>query len=88
MAKKQTRSGNVPELKGMEDTIDGVGKAARKYLEAIEAHEGTGKHRGETEANLIRALRKAKRTSIQIEGWKFNHNHTGPKDSIKVQKPK
>jgi len=67
---------------------DAVGTAAQKFRTALEKLEAAQEEKGETSAALFKSLVKAKRTSIQIDGYKFERIHTGPKDSIKVQKPK
>ena len=67
---------------------DGVGTAAQRFRTAIEKVDAAVEEKGEAMAALFRALVKAKRASIQIDGYKFEWVHVGPKDTIKVQKPK
>lgn len=89
---KQGRTGRKsppqPDLPGVEVKLDGVGKAARRFLEALDAVEKASTEKGESSAALISALKRSKRTSIQVEGYKFEYHHVGPKDTIKVVKPK
>jgi hypothetical protein len=66
--------------------LDGVGKAARKYKDAIDTYDAASESKGVAMENLIDALKRAKKTSIQCEGWKFDVAHTGPKDTIRVHK--
>ena len=82
MAKNKT-----PELNGM-PVPDSVGNAAQKFRTAIEKLEAAQEEKGETMQALFKALVSAKRSSIMINGYKFERQHTGPKDSIKVVKPK
>lgn len=67
---------------------DGVGKAADRMKLAIEACSEAIEEKGEAEAALIKALKKARRTAIQVAGYKFQYKHTGPSDKILVQKAK
>ncbi len=67
---------------------DGVGKAADRMKDAIEACVEAVEEKGEAESALIKALKAAKRTSIQVGGYKFQYKHTGPTDKITVQKAK
>lgn len=84
MAKK---SDNTQALPGM-PAPDKVGTCAQAFRTALEKLEAAQEEKGETMMALYRALVSAKRTSIQIDGYKFERFHVGPKDVIKVQKPK
>ncbi len=78
---------DTPELPNMPKP-DSVGKSADRMKDAIEAVVAAVEEKGEAEAALIKALKKAKRTSIQVGGYKFQYKHTGPTDKITVQKAK
>ena len=67
---------------------DGVGTAAQNFRTTIEKIDALVEEKGEREMALFKALRRAKRASIQIDGYKFDIQHTDPKDKIKVTKPK
>jgi hypothetical protein len=67
---------------------DGVGIAAQNFRTAIEKLEAAQEGKGEAADDLFKAMVKAKSYVIQINGYKFERVHTGPKDSIKVVKPK
>lgn len=71
----------IPEL-------DGVGKAANRFAAVIKSLAELSEEKGDAESKLIAALRRAKRTSIKVEGYAFFLNHKGPVDKIQVQKPK
>ena len=68
--------------------MDGVGKAATRMVAAIRAADECAVEKGEAESNLIKALRKAKRTSFKCDGINLLLQHVGPKDKITAQKPK
>lgn len=68
--------------------MDGVGKAAKRLVEAIRNVEDAIDERGEAETGLLMALRKAKRQAIQVLGYKLQIDHKAAVDKIKVQKPK
>lgn len=92
-AGKKDKPGRKPKIVQMEAValvpkMDGVGKAAKRFAESLTSLDEARDERGEAEQNLINSLKKAKRTSFQTLGFKFFLNHSGPKDSIKVQKPK
>lgn len=72
----------------LEVKLDGVGKAANAFAEAIRASEKASEERGKCESKLIAALKRKRRTSIKVLGFTFNLSHVGPKDKITVQKPK
>lgn len=84
MSRKREKT---PELKGM-PAPDGVGLAAQNFRTSLERLEEAQNVKGECMDALIKSLTRAKRSSIQIDGYKFERQHTGPKDSIKVTKPK
>lgn len=77
-------TGELPNM----PKLDGVGTAAQNYQTALEELVAAQEKKGTAGALLHKALVKAKRASIQINGYKFERIHTGPKDSIKVTKPK
>jgi hypothetical protein len=68
--------------------LDGVGRAAQRMVKAVRACDEAAEEKGEAESNLIRALRKSKRTSFKCEGVNLLLSHVGPKDKITIQKPK
>ena len=68
--------------------MDGVGKAANRLAADVRAKEEASEEYGEAESNLIRALKKVKRTSFKADGITMLLQHVGPKDKITVQKPK
>lgn len=76
------------EAAGLIPPLDGVGKAANQMVEAIKAVAAAAEEKGESESNLIRALRKAKRTSFKTQGVELYLNHRGPVDKIQVKKAK
>lgn len=67
---------------------DAVGTAAQRFRTSLEKLDAAQEEKGEASEALFKSLVRAKRTSIQIDGYKFERVHTGPKDSIKVQRPK
>ena len=85
--KPKSKRPQQQELNGM-PTLDGVGKAARRMKDAIIALQDATDEKGEAEDALLKALKKARRTAIQCDGFKFQFNHIGPKDKITVQKQK
>lgn len=68
--------------------LDSVGKAGKRMAKAVKELETAQDEKGEAEQALINAMVKADRKSFQTMGFKFSLKHTGPKDSIAVQKPK
>lgn len=68
--------------------LDKIGKAGVRFKESLKELEKATKEKGDAADNLIRAMKQAKRYILQIEGYKFEYIHSGPKDNIKVQKPK
>ncbi len=81
------KRGKTDELPGMPKP-DGVGLAAQNFRTTIEKIDTLIEEKGENEMALFKALKKARRASIQIDGYKFDIQHTGPKDKIKITKPK
>lgn len=79
---------NRTEKLDIEVKLDGVGKAANLFAEAIQRVDNAVENKGECESKLIAALKRVKRTSIKVSGYSFNLSHIGPKDKIAVQKPK
>ncbi len=67
---------------------DRVGTIAQNFRTCLEKQDAIIEEKGEIMLSLVKALRSAKRSSIQIDGYKFEVQHTGPKDGIKVTKPK
>lgn len=84
MARKKDRTAELPNM----PEPDKVGVCAQNFRTSLEKLEAAQMDKGEAMAALLKALTNAKRSSIQIDGYKFERVHTGPKDSIKVQKPK
>lgn len=86
---KQPRTGKAkqPELAGMPEP-SGSGKIAREYLEILEAIEQKITAKGDKMQALVNSMKKAKRTSVQVDGYTFNLKHRGPEDRITVNKPK
>ena len=68
--------------------LDGVGKAANLFSSIIKKLAELSEEKGDAESKLIAALKRAKRTSIKVDGYAFFLNHKGPVDKIQVQKPK
>lgn len=89
---KTKKEMTMPRIKQAELTNmpapDKVGTIAQNFRTIIQRIKDAAEEKGEQEALLIKALRSAKRSSIQIDGFKFEVFHAGPKDSIKVTKPK
>lgn len=83
-ARKQTSN---PELPGM-PALDGLGKAARRYVEAIQSVEAAVTEKGDAKDALIRAMKKRSKTTMQVDGYTFLRDRKGPVDNIKVHKPK
>lgn len=75
------------ELPGM-PAPDGVGLAAQKFQTSLEKLESAQLEKGDCMTALYKALVKAKRTSITVNGYTFERHHQGPRDTIKVKKPK
>lgn len=67
---------------------DGLGVAAQNFAATLQKIGELTEEKGERMMALFKALKKAKRSSIQVSGYKFEVSHTGPKDGIKVQKLK
>lgn len=67
---------------------DKVGKAAEHFRDAVREADDAHEAKGEAADNLIRAMKSAKRYTLQIDGYKFELHHTGAKDTIKIIKPK
>lgn len=67
---------------------EGLGLAAQNFRTAIEKCDAAAEEKGEAMQALYRALVKSKRTSISIDGFVFERFHQGPRDTIKVKKPK
>ena len=89
-AVKKTEEEKAPaqtELEGMPER-DGVGKAGKRYKDAVEALDAAQNEKGEAMQSLINALKKARRTSVQVEGYHFQYKHNGPSDKILTKKPK
>ncbi len=76
-----------PELPNMPKP-DRVGTVAQNFRTCLEKQEAIVEEKGELMLALVKAMRNAKRASIQIDGYRFEVLHTGPKDGIKVTKPK
>lgn len=72
----------------LEVKMDGVGKAAKRMKEALEALEIAQDEKGAASENLQKSLKKSKRTSTSYDGYQFQLKHVGPKDTITIQKPK
>lgn len=83
---KQKRVGQS-DLPGMPKP-SGPGRIAREYLDVLEEIEKKTTEKGDLMQSLINSIKKAKRTSVQVDGYKFNLKHRGPEDKITVQKPK
>ena len=69
----------------LEVKMDGVGKAAKRVKNAIEALDIAQDEKGAAFENLQKVLKKSKRTSTSYDGYKFNLKHIGPQDTIQVQ---
>ena len=67
---------------------DRVGVCAQNFRTVLEKEAALREDKGEASAALYKALVSSKRTSIQIDGYKFERFHKGPQDTIKVTKPK
>lgn len=67
---------------------DKISKAAQRLKKAIDCLEVATDEKGASVENLVKAMRKAKRYRITVAGMAFELNHVGPKDTIKVVKPK
>jgi hypothetical protein len=67
---------------------DGVGTAAQRLRTAIEKLDACKDEKDEAVENLMKSLVDAKRRDISIDGYKFEMRHEGPKDTIKIVKPK
>lgn len=65
-----------------------LGAAAQNFQAAIEKLTAAQEEKGERMDELIKALKHAKRYIFQCGGYKFELVHQGPKDTIKVLKPK
>lgn len=65
-----------------------LGAAAQNFQAAIEKLTAAQEDKGERMDELIKALRHAKRYSFQCSGFKFELVHQGPKDTIKITRPK
>lgn len=77
-----------PEIPGAAVKQDRIGIAAEKAVDAIEEFDAAADNKGSVIADLIKAMKKAKRATIQVRGYTFAYTHQGPKDSISVKKPK
>jgi hypothetical protein len=76
------------EIKSVIPKLDAVGRAAKKMTEAIKNVAEWTEAKGNAEGGLIKAMKKARRTSINCEGFSLFLDHKGPVDKIKIQKPK
>lgn len=86
LAKKKPIQSIQPVL--LEVKMDGVGKAAKRMKEALEALDLAQDEKGAASENLQKSLKKSKRTSTSYDGYQFQLKHVGPKDTITIQKPK
>lgn len=85
--KRKSKKLEQTELNAMPER-DGVGKAGKRFKDAVEELDRAMAEKGEAMDALIRALKSAKRTSIQVEGYHFQYKHNGPSDRILTKKPK
>lgn len=74
------------ELPGM-PKLDGVGRAARKFLDALDSLEAAKSNRQTAMTNVINALKAAKRREINCDGFTITYIHKEAVDQIKVKKP-
>ena len=68
--------------------LDSVGKCAKRMKNALEALEAAQDEKGAASEALQKALKKSKRLTTSFDGYRFQLHHVGPKDTIKVDKPK
>lgn len=80
------RKAQEQELPGM-PALDGVGKAARKFLDARDAVETAKDNQQEAMSNVINALKRAKRKTINCDGYTIEYVHKEAVDRLKVKKP-
>lgn len=85
--KKSKRPEQLP-LAGIKVKLDATGKAAQRFGKALEALEDAQDEKGAASEALIKAMKKAKRLRITVNGYDFQIIHEGPKDKVKVTKPK
>jgi len=85
--KKPKRPEQLP-LAGIKVKLDATGKAAQRFGKALEALEDAQDEKGAASEALIKAMKKAKRLRITVNGYDFQIIHEGPKDKVKVTKPK
>ena len=84
MRKPDTKTTELPHM----PKPDAVGTAAQRFRTSIEKLDAAHAEKGEAMENLFKSLVRAKRSSIQLDGFKFERFTPGPKDTIKVTKPK
>lgn len=85
---KRHKSKNPEQQELVKVKLDATGKAAERFKNSLEALVDAQEEKGESMILLYKALVKSKRTTFQIHGYTFTRQHTGPKDTIKVQKSK
>lgn len=80
----QTKTAELPNM----PKPDAIGLHAQNLRTAIEKLDAASEEKGEAIDKLMKAMRRAKRHNIRIDGYVFEFHHQGAKDSIKVVKPK
>lgn len=78
---KQTTLANMPEP-------DAVGKAAEKYLDAIDDVDDAKHRKTEEKKNLIDVMRKHRRMEITVRGVTFEVEHKLEQWDLKAKRPK
>ena len=63
-------------------------KAGKKAKDIVAQEEMIKDAKAEAVAELLKAMRKAKKYRYAVEGYSFELEHKGPQDKIKVVKPK
>lgn len=72
----------------LEVKMDGVGKAAKRMRDALEALEVAQDEKGAASENLQKSLKRAKRLGTSYDGYHFSLKKVAAKETIAVQKPK
>jgi hypothetical protein len=67
---------------------DAVGKAAAKYLKAVEALDEAKDAREEAASALVKIMREKRRQQIRVEGTLISLRHMEAQDALKIKKPK
>lgn len=68
--------------------LDSVGKCAKRLKQAIEELEAAQDEKGAASEALQKSMKDANRLTTSFDGYRFQLHHVGPKDTIKVDKPK